>query len=95
MEAMKLTAHGAPMVGVLVLAVFFVAAVWDALSSGARSRALTEPLGVLVGGAAPLWLPSLVPWNIVVGVPLIAVGWYTSRGYRSGSLPRQTQGAGR
>ncbi|SEP08447.1 hypothetical protein SAMN05216267_10953 [Actinacidiphila rubida] len=95
MEAMKLTAHGAPVLGVVMLAMLFVTAVWDVMFSGARLRAWTEPLGVLVGGAAPLWLPGLVPWNIVVGAPLIAIVWYTSRGYRSGSLPRHTRSAGR
>lgn len=95
MEAMRLTAHGAPLLGVVIFAVLLAGAVRNVLSSGARRWAWALPLGVLIGAAAPLWLPGLVPWNIVVAVPLIALGWYTIRGYRAGSLPRPTRSAGR
>lgn len=90
MEAMKLTADGAPMLGTVVVGVLFVAALWHAVSSAATIRALTEPLGVLVVGAGPLWLPGLVPWNLVAGVPLIAIGGYASKGYRWISPVRTT-----
>jgi hypothetical protein len=89
MEATKLTAGGAPILGMVFVALFFVAAIWDALSSGATIWALAEPFGVLVVGVGPVWLPSLVPWNLAIGVPLIAIGGYVIKGYRSGSLPRE------
>jgi hypothetical protein len=91
MEAMKMTGSGVPILGIVVVALFFVAALWDALSSGATFWALGEPIGVLVVGVGLVWLPSLVPWNIAVGVPLIAIGGYVIKGYRWGFLPRQPE----
>jgi hypothetical protein len=89
MEALQLTAGGAPVLLIGALAVGIAVATWHALFSGGPFWVLTEPLGVLLLGVGLIWLPSLLPLAIGLFIPLFVIGGSVSRGYRRGYLPRQ------
>jgi hypothetical protein len=88
-EALKVTAGGAPVLGIGMLVVCVAATSWDALSSGAPLWALVEPIGVLQFGIGVIWFPGLQALFMSTGLVLFLVGSFLSGGYRKGYLPRQ------